>query len=370
MGFTCGIVGLPNVGKTTLFNALTGAHAEASCYPFCTVDPNRGRVPVPDPALEYLGACLRPEKLVPAFMEFLDVAGLVEGASRGEGLGNEFLGHLRAVDAVVHVVRLFRQEDVAHVAGDSDPVRDMELVRTELVLADLEVVERRMERVERVARTGVKEALEERENLAGFQRALSRGTPLRRVLPAVRPGGDAGGGDDRAREWGLLTAKPVLYVLNMDEEQIEDPDPLVEGVRTRLGEADSCLLPVCAKRESEIMDLPPEERARFRQEMQWGGSGLERLVREGFRLLGLITFYTIVGKVVRAWTLPRGASVLHAAGKIHSDMQRGFIKAEVVGFEDFQGAGGEDAARSAGLVRVEGKAYSVRDRDILRIRFR
>ena len=369
MGFTCGIVGLPNVGKTTLFNALTGANAEASCYPFCTVDPNRGRVPVPDPALDYLGACLRPEKLIPAFMEFLDVAGLVEGASRGEGLGNEFLGHLRAVDAVAHVVRLFRQEDVAHTAGRSDPVGDMDLVQTELVLADLDVVERRMERVERVARTGVKEAMEEREELARFQQVLSQGKPLRRVLPPSGPEGSAGG-DGRVREWGLLTAKPVLYVLNMDEEQIEAPEPLVDRIRSRVQEERDCFLPVCAKRECEIMDLAPEERARFRREMQWGDSGLERLVREGFRLLGLITFYTVVGKVVRAWTLPRGASVLQAAGKIHSDMQRGFIKAEVVAFDDFQRVGGEEAARAAGLVRVEGKGYSVRDRDVLRIRFR
>jgi len=368
MGFTCGIVGLPNAGKTTLFNALTGAQAEASCYPFCTVDPNRGRVPVPDPALEILGRQLHPEKLTPAFMEFLDVAGLVEGASRGEGLGNAFLGHVRGVDALAHVVRMFRQENVAHVAGQQGPVRDVELIETELLLADMEVVERRLEKVRRVARTGDREARAEQDMLAGFQDALRRGHPLRRAVSGSEEA--AARQAERVREWGLLTGKPVLYVLNLDEEQISDPEPLVAPVRDRFREEGACFLPLCAQRESEIMDLDPRERERFRREMQWGESGLERLVEEGFRLLGLIRFYTVVGTEVRAWTLPRGASVLRAAGRIHSDMEAGFIKAEVVRFEDFQACGGEEAVRARGLVHVEGKEYTVQDRDILRIRFR
>ncbi len=367
MSLTCGIVGLPNVGKSTVFNALAGAHAEASNYPFCTVEPNRGRATVPDERLEILRERFKPEKVTPATIEFLDVAGLVEGASRGEGLGNAFLGHLRSVDAIVHVVRMFEDSDIAHIIGDCDPVRDIELVQTELIISDLQIVERRQEKVRRVARTGQKEAVEELEQLSSIHEVLSRGVPLLSLV----------GNDDHGlegvlqgcKEWGLLTDRPVLYLLNLGEDQIPLQDRIIHDVKERLGIRDVPVLPISARLENEIMDLEPRERESFREEMNWGSSGLERLVEDGFRLLDLITFYTVVGAVVTAWTLPRGASVFQAAGRIHSDMQKGFVKAEVIHFDDFLQAGSEEKVRQLGLMHVEGRDYPVQDRDILKIRF-
>lgn len=367
MGLTCGIVGLPNVGKTTVFNALTGGHAEASNYPFCTVEPNRGKVPIPDERLRFLGDLLKPEKLTPASIEFLDVAGLVEGASRGEGLGNAFLGHLRAVDALVHVVRLFEEPDVAHLPGSCDSGRDIGLVQTELVLADLEVVERRQEKIKRMARVGNKEASEELDHLQWMQEHLSRGLPLLRAMkqnPALLEKCGTW-----CKEWGLLTDRPVLYVLNLSEHQIPEQGRIGLQMQSSLGDLEARFVPLCAKLEREILELDPAEQDKYRQEMESGPSGLDRLVQEAFRLLDLVMFYTIVGTEVRAWTMKRGDTVHQAAGRIHSDLQRGFIRAEVIHFEDFLRAGSEEKARETGLVHVEGRDYGVLDADIVRIRF-
>ncbi len=364
MGFTCGIVGLPNVGKSTVFNALTGGSAAASNYPFCTVEPNRGRVPVPDERLEWLGRHLRPKKLTPTALEFLDVAGLVEGASRGEGLGNAFLGQIRSVDALVHVLRVFEDPEIAHVTGDPDPVRDFRLVETEMILADIEVAERRRERLRKVARTGEKEARRELEVVDRILEALNQGIPLRR-WSGVEEGWAA-----HLKEWGFLTDRPVVVVLNLGEEQLSGAAGIEEEIRRGLEDPTPAFVSLSAAAERELLDLEPAEREAFRKEMKWGASGLERLIAAGYRLLDLVTFYTVVGDEVRAWTLPRGGTALDAAGKIHSDMQKGFIKAEVLHFEDLRRTGSEEKARQEGLVHVEGKEYPLRDGDLLRIRFR
>ena len=368
MGLTCGIVGLPNVGKTTVFNALTRAHAEASNYPFCTVEPNRGIVPIADERLAWLGERLKPEKTTPATIELLDVAGLVEGASRGEGLGNAFLGHLRAVDAVCHVVRLFEDSDIVHLPGTCDPVRDISLIQTEMILADLDLVEKRLDKTGRVARIGDKAAVEELQHLKWMRESLSQGMTMSRALKSAPPD-TIEKHRGTYKEWGILTDRPVLYVLNISEQQIPRQDDIVLDIRSSLPDEEATFLPICAKLERELLELDPEEERKFRQELDTGPSGLQRLAQEAFRLLDLITFYTIVGTEVRAWTLRRGESIHQAAGKIHSDMQRGFIRAEVVRFNDFVGAGSEEKARDAGLTRVEGRDYLVQDGDLVRIRF-
>lgn len=359
MGFTCGLAGLPNAGKSTLFTALTGADTLIAPYPFSTLEPRKGVVPVPDDRLDRLAAALRPAKVTPAHLEVMDIAGLVEGASRGEGLGNQFLSHIRAVEALVHVVRCFRSADVPHVAGQPDPGRDIGIVNTELLLADLEVVERRLEKVRRAARAEPKAARAELALLERCREALARAAPLRALQFAA---------EDLAltRELGLLTGKPLCYVANVDRA---DPGSLALADQLPQIAGGAPVVTVDGKLESELARLPPEEARQFRDELGFGDSALVRLIEVGYRLLGLIRFYTVVGEELRAWSLRDGASALDAAGKIHSDMARGFIRAEVVGVEAFLATPVWATLRERGLLRLEGREYRVRDGEILTIRF-
>ncbi|MBI4420887.1 MAG: redox-regulated ATPase YchF, partial [Gemmatimonadetes bacterium] len=349
---------------STLFNALTNQRAPAENYPLCTVDPNVGVVPVPDPRLDALAALVRPGKVVPAVVEFVDIAGLVKGASQGEGLGNQFLGHLREVDAVVHVIRCFDDPDVAHVMGPVDPVRDHDVVTAELALADLAVVERRLEKSRKTARAGDEEA---RGEVVLLERVVAE-------LNAGRGAREAGEDETAVRflrQLGLLTAKPVLYAANVNEDHLVDGGPhlppLREAVQSHHEEAEIVLF--SARLEGELAELAPEERREFLAHAGVTESGLERLIHAGYRLLGLQTFFTVGDNEVRAWTLRRGATAFDAAGDIHSDFQRGFIRAETVGVDEFVRLGGYKGARDAGAVRSEGREYVVRDGDVLLFRF-
>lgn len=363
MGFTCGIVGLPNVGKSTLFNALTAAGANVANYPFCTIDPNVGIVTVPDPRLRRLAEVYHPPKVVPTTLEFLDIAGLVKGASKGEGLGNQFLSHIRTVDAIAHIVRCFEDPNIVHVNGNINPKYDIEIVEAELILKDLETIEKKLADAEKHVKTADKKAKVEAD-FYGTVRSHLLGGRLARHL-AVHNDEER----FRLRDMHLLTAKPVMYICNIPEKDLSTGNSYVKEVNGIAAKEDAKVLIVSAEVESEIAELPESERAEFLAGLGLQESGLNKVIREGYELLHLITFFTTGSKELHAWTIKKGSTAPQAAGKVHTDFEQGFIRAEIIKFADIDRLGSEAAVKNAGLLHIEGHEYIMEDGDVMFVRF-
>lgn len=363
MGFNCGIVGLPNVGKSTIFNALTkSTNAESANYPFCTIDPNRGIVTVPDERMDFLIEKVVPRSVVHSTIEFVDIAGLVKGASKGEGLGNKFLGTIRQVDAIAHVVRCFVDDNVIHVDGSVDPARDIEIINTELLMSDMEILEKAVERTKKMAKSGNKEQLKKLEALQALYTEVCEGKLIRQIKDFEQV-------VEELKEFNFITAKPVMYVMNVDEAALAEDNDLVKKVREIAEKDNAKAVKICGAVEAELVDLEPEEAKEYLAELGLDRSGLDTMISEGYKLLELITFFTAGVQEVRAWTITKGTVAQKAAGKIHSDIERGFIRAETTSYKDFEVCGSLAKAKELGKMRLEGKEYIVQDGDIIYFRF-